>query len=178
MALDIKTAGAQPIDQFCFTDVEREFNGQPSIGTEPSGWIVIAWLPRPLIARRNFAGCLGRAITLECLNNVGRDFLDKAGIVTPIVRPASFFLIGAEIEGLYLLGTFENLYTYRGEPGHELVWLYEASLKDPALYKKDQLIADEGGNAFPVEWVPLAFFQRGEAPLYPDGLLELLLHAS
>jgi hypothetical protein len=82
--------------------------------------------------------------------------------------------IGAEVDGLRLLGTFENLFTYMGRPGHELVWLFEGRFADPSYYDRDEIAADEGGAAFPVHWVPLDVFVRGEAPLYPEGLLEML----
>ena len=39
---------------------------------------------------------------------------------------------------------------------------------------RDVVIADEGGAKFEVHWVHPDLFMRGEAPLYPDGLLELL----
>jgi ADP-ribose pyrophosphatase YjhB (NUDIX family) len=83
--------------------------------------------------------------------------------------------LGAAVDGLKLLGTFENLFTYRGEPGHELIWLFEGRFQDPAFYAKDVLLADESGSRFEVEWVPLERFERGEAPLYPDGLLAVLV---
>jgi ADP-ribose pyrophosphatase YjhB (NUDIX family) len=83
--------------------------------------------------------------------------------------------LGAEIDGLKLLGTFENIFTYLGQPGHELVWLYEARFTDPAFYAEDVIIADEGGAKFEVHWVPLDVFKRGEAPLYPEGLTALLV---
>jgi len=86
--------------------------------------------------------------------------------------------LGAEIDGLKLIGVFENLFTFLGRPGHELVWLFEARFREPAYYHGDELTADEGGAAFPVRWVPLDTFARGEAPLYPDGLLEALLAAA
>ena len=82
--------------------------------------------------------------------------------------------LGAEIEGPRLLGTFENLFTYLGQPGHELIWLYEARFADPSLYARDILTADESGAKFEVHWVPVSTFAAGEAPLYPDGLLDLI----
>lgn len=82
--------------------------------------------------------------------------------------------LGAEVDGLRLLATFENIYTYRGRQGHELVWLFEGRLVDRSYYETDEVIADEGGSAFAVHWMPLAPFHRGEFPLYPEGLLELL----
>jgi 8-oxo-dGTP pyrophosphatase MutT (NUDIX family) len=83
--------------------------------------------------------------------------------------------LGAEVDGLELLGTVENLFTYRGEPGHELIWLFEGRFVDLAFYARDVITADEGGIAFDVEWVPPSLFEDGEVPLYPDGLLALLM---
>jgi ADP-ribose pyrophosphatase YjhB (NUDIX family) len=82
--------------------------------------------------------------------------------------------LDAEVEGLRLLGVLENIFTYLGQPGHELVWLYEARFIEPAFYEADELTADEGGAAFPVHWVSEELFAKGQAPLYPDGLLQLL----
>ena len=82
--------------------------------------------------------------------------------------------IGAEVDDLRFLGAFENLFVYRGRPGHELIWLFEGRFVDPALYEQDEIMAEEGEAVFPVQWVPLEVFLSGEAPLYPDGLLAVL----
>ena len=82
--------------------------------------------------------------------------------------------LGAELTEVRLLGTFENLFTYQGQPGHELIWLFEARFTDQSLYERDVVIADESGSKFEVHWVPVETFRRGEAPLYPDGLFDLL----
>jgi 8-oxo-dGTP pyrophosphatase MutT (NUDIX family) len=82
--------------------------------------------------------------------------------------------LGAKVENLRLVGVFENLFTFLGRQGHELIWLFEGSFVDPAFYGGDELTADESGAAFPVHWVSLETFASGEVPLYPDGLLEML----
>jgi ADP-ribose pyrophosphatase YjhB (NUDIX family) len=82
--------------------------------------------------------------------------------------------LGAEIEAVELLGVFENIFVFLGQPGHEIVWVYEAQLLDPSLYEDDIVYADEGGSRFEVHWVPVDVLLSGEIPLYPDGLLELL----
>ncbi len=85
--------------------------------------------------------------------------------------------LGSEVDGLRFLGAVENLFTYRGEQGHELIWLYEGRLKDRRIASRPVFEAfdgDEGGSAFPVEWVPLECFVEKRWPLYPDGLLDLL----
>jgi ADP-ribose pyrophosphatase YjhB (NUDIX family) len=83
---------------------------------------------------------------------------------------------GAEIKDLKLLQVAENIFTFLGASGHELVWCFEASFVDPAYYQDDVVRCLEGDAAFEAHWVPLPLFERGEAPLYPDGLLEAILH--
>ncbi len=85
--------------------------------------------------------------------------------------------IGAEIKNPRYLGLNENLFSSPdGQRAHEIVLVYEAELADEALYEKDEmLVVEDSGATFNAYWKPLAFFQRGEAPLYPNGLLELLL---
>ena len=85
--------------------------------------------------------------------------------------------IGAEIKNARYLGLRENLFrSPSGQRAHEIVLVYEAELADGTLYEKDEmLVVEDSGATFIAYWKPLAFFQRGEAPLYPSGLLELLL---
>jgi hypothetical protein len=52
--------------------------------------------------------------------------------------------------------------------------MFEARFKDESFYDQDVVICDEGGAQFEAHWVALDVFARGEAPLYPDGLLDLL----
>jgi 8-oxo-dGTP pyrophosphatase MutT (NUDIX family) len=82
--------------------------------------------------------------------------------------------LGAELADVKFLAAVENLFTFQGQQGHELVWLFEARLTDQSLYERDVIIADESGAKFEVHWVPVETFLRGEASLYPDGLLNLI----
>ena len=82
--------------------------------------------------------------------------------------------VGAEITDVRLLNVVENIFTFLGARGHELVWSFEASFKDPAFYEGDVVHCREGDAHFEANWVPLSLFERGEAPLYPDRLLEAL----
>ncbi|HEX5368212.1 MAG TPA: NUDIX hydrolase, partial [Dehalococcoidia bacterium] len=82
--------------------------------------------------------------------------------------------MGADVTDLRLLATFENIFTYRGTKGHELVWTFEGRFVDPSLYDGEVVVCDEGGARFEAHWVPLDVFLRHEALLYPDGLLEAL----
>jgi 8-oxo-dGTP pyrophosphatase MutT (NUDIX family) len=86
--------------------------------------------------------------------------------------------IGADVTDLRYLGTLENIFTYNGQAGHEIVLVYDGAFVDRTLYERavvDGFEADaEQVGDFKVVWKPLSFFQQGNAPLYPDGLLELL----
>lgn len=75
-----------------------------------------------------------------------------------------------------LLGVCESIFTYEGQPGHEIVLLYRARFAEAALYDLAcTLEARDGARLLGVaSWQPLARFQRGEVPLYPVGLLALL----
>jgi 8-oxo-dGTP pyrophosphatase MutT (NUDIX family) len=87
--------------------------------------------------------------------------------------------IDAEIENLRYLGLSENLFGFAGQLGHEIVLIYEADLVGSAIREQDATTGKEDdGSPMKVLWVPLARFQHGEAILYPDGLLDLLLGRS
>jgi 8-oxo-dGTP pyrophosphatase MutT (NUDIX family) len=82
--------------------------------------------------------------------------------------------VNAELTNLHYLGTLENLFTCNGKPGHEIVLVYRADFSDPALYGQNTLIGNDDGGAINVLWKPLADFGV-DVPLYPEGLVELLL---
>ena len=82
--------------------------------------------------------------------------------------------IGAELLDIRYLGTMENIHEYLGRPGHEIVRLYEARLADTSLCEQDVIEgAGDYGEPLHCMWKAIADFERG-APLYPDGLLDLL----
>jgi ADP-ribose pyrophosphatase YjhB (NUDIX family) len=83
--------------------------------------------------------------------------------------------LGAEITNLRLLGIIENIFTYKGQPGHEIVVNYIADLVDPSFYNMPIIEANDNGVPFRAVWKYLGDFVDGRYPLYPDGLLDLLL---
>ena len=83
--------------------------------------------------------------------------------------------IQAEVDIGPLLGVLENLFVYEGRPGHEIVFVFKAHLRDERLRAVESLASVESdGSDFVARWVPLDAFRTGVAPLYPDGLLQLL----
>ncbi|MFN8372290.1 MAG: NUDIX domain-containing protein [Anaerolineae bacterium] len=85
--------------------------------------------------------------------------------------------IDAEVSDLRYLGTLENIFTFNGEMGHEIVLIYDGKFVDNTIYEREGMEGHEDDDelgAFRAVWRPLSFFREGHAPLYPDGLLELL----
>ncbi|MFL7869309.1 MAG: NUDIX hydrolase [Anaerolineales bacterium] len=84
--------------------------------------------------------------------------------------------IGAEVRNLVYLGTLENIFTFDGKPGHEIVQVYDGVLSESGLYKQAVILGHEVGveEPFRAMWKSLDEFGPGESILYPDGLLEML----
>ena len=82
--------------------------------------------------------------------------------------------IAADLGEVRYLGMLENIYTYEGRGGHEIVLVYDGRLSDERLYQKESLQGDEFGQPFKVVWKRLDEYGAGKPPVYPDGLLELL----
>jgi len=83
--------------------------------------------------------------------------------------------IREDITDLRYLGTLENIFTYEGQIGHEIVVIYEGAFVDQLIYEKSWIMGKEDDDSeFKAVWKSIADFRNGELPLYPTGLLELL----
>lgn len=85
--------------------------------------------------------------------------------------------LGLELCDVRYLATIENIFTYRGQTGHEIFMVYSANLTDRTTqaYDRDEVRGTEdGGQPILAHWVPLSRFGPNGPPLYPTGLLDLL----
>ena len=84
--------------------------------------------------------------------------------------------IGAEVKDLVYLGTLENIFTFDGEPCHEIIQVYDGVLKEFGLYEQAVISGHEAevNMYMKVIWKLLDEFGPGKSILYPDGLLEML----
>jgi 8-oxo-dGTP pyrophosphatase MutT (NUDIX family) len=84
--------------------------------------------------------------------------------------------LGVEIHSPVLLGVLENIFIYNGQPGHEIVFAYDAQFVDPHHYQVDRFtVHEDTGEEFDAVWVDLNATGPQSPPVYPDGLLDLLL---
>ena len=81
--------------------------------------------------------------------------------------------LSADITELELLGVLENVFRFRGSPGHEIVFVYNARFADTSIYEQSEVTGTEGDEEFTAHWIdPKA--PKNDWPLYPEGLLGLL----
>lgn len=80
-----------------------------------------------------------------------------------------------EIENLERVDVVESLFTYAGERGHEIVFLFKGQLARKELYKQDSVHIDEDEYEFDARWIPIDEILHGDAPLYPTLNYQALL---
>lgn len=79
----------------------------------------------------------------------------------------------ADIENIKYLSTLENMFSYRGQKGHEICLVYLAELKGNRLLdKKEITVLDDEENI--AVWAEIKELKK--AILYPDGAEKLLNH--
>jgi ADP-ribose pyrophosphatase YjhB (NUDIX family) len=86
--------------------------------------------------------------------------------------------LGADSDVSRQLGTVETVFTYEGEPGHDIALIYECSLLDDRVYSLDEWDANETTEAglvtHKLAWKQLESFRSGREILYPGGVLSLI----
>lgn len=83
--------------------------------------------------------------------------------------------LDVELTSATYLGTLENVFTYEGRLGHEIVLVYRIELADGERFMLETVAgAESDGSSFEARWLPVGDVRAGAARLYPDGLLELL----
>lgn len=83
--------------------------------------------------------------------------------------------VEVERESLEYLGALENIFTFNGAAGHEIVLVYDGVLREPELYGQTVIVGkDAHGDEIRAVWKDLAEFRVRKSILYPTGLLEML----
>ena len=86
--------------------------------------------------------------------------------------------INVEVDGdsLRYLGAVENIFTFNGALGHEIVLAYDGALIESGLYEQAVIVGKEAnGEDIRAVWKDLDEFSAGKSILYPTGLLEILV---
>ena len=83
---------------------------------------------------------------------------------------------GAEVENLELVGVLESIFSYEGEQGHEVVFVYDAEFRDKGMYDRNEIQAYESeiDARFVARWQSLEELKQKDMRLVPDGLSALI----
>ncbi|CCH68020.1 MutT/nudix family protein [Richelia intracellularis HH01] len=82
--------------------------------------------------------------------------------------------IQAELNHIEYLGCLENIFTYNGQPCHEVIQLYKCGFTDPKLYQLERLVFKEGKHEKVALWINIKHFQSGSLKLVPEEFLDYL----
>lgn len=75
--------------------------------------------------------------------------------------------VGCEALDVKFVSAIENLFTYNGKKGHEVILVYEGRLADASLYTKDSFMFMEGDRKSMAGWFSKADVEREGIPIYP-----------
>ncbi|MCX6741020.1 MAG: NUDIX hydrolase [Candidatus Parcubacteria bacterium] len=83
--------------------------------------------------------------------------------------------LDTEITAIKKIGVFENIFTYQGKPGHEIVFVYDAEFVDQGFYAKEKIIVAEGEIRSEASWLKIEDLADNNLLFYPVGLKELII---
>jgi 8-oxo-dGTP pyrophosphatase MutT (NUDIX family) len=79
-------------------------------------------------------------------------------------------------DSLRYLGAVENIFTFNGSPGLEIVLIYDGALKEPGLYDQVAILGKEAnGEEVHATWKSIDEFEERKSILYPTGLAQMLI---
>ena len=85
--------------------------------------------------------------------------------------------LGVEVENVQSLGVIENIFTYEGEEGHEIVFVFDGEFSDKSLYELSEIdcYEQESNVRFKAKWWSLDEIEKNGSRLVPKDLANLLL---
>ncbi|MBC7896881.1 MAG: NUDIX domain-containing protein [Cytophagaceae bacterium] len=96
----------------------------------------------------------------RAVSTVAREWREELGLT--LVEPV-------------LLCVLENVFTYEGRAGHEVVFVFTASVAERGAYDRSEIEGNDAEGVHHVAvWVSLDALRGGSTPLYPTGLVDLL----
>ncbi len=83
--------------------------------------------------------------------------------------------IQADLTNIKYLGCIENLFTFNGRQGHEIIQLYQCDFADSKFYQLESLIFSESQHhKHKALWIDISRFKSGELRLVPEVFFEYL----
>lgn len=80
----------------------------------------------------------------------------------------------AELTNIKYLGCLENLFTFNGQQGHEIIQVYQCDFVEPKFYQLEQIVFPEGDRKEKALWIDISCFKSGKLKLVPEQFLDYL----
>jgi 8-oxo-dGTP pyrophosphatase MutT (NUDIX family) len=83
--------------------------------------------------------------------------------------------IQADLTNIKYLGCIENLFTFNGRQGHEIIQLYQCDFVDSKFYQLESLVFSESQtHKHRALWMDISNFKSGELRLVPEVFFDYL----
>ncbi|KKS69073.1 hypothetical protein A3A14_02555 [Candidatus Daviesbacteria bacterium RIFCSPLOWO2_01_FULL_43_38] len=82
--------------------------------------------------------------------------------------------LGTGLENIKFITTLENIFTFDGKQGHEIVMVFKADLANKELYSKDYMEIIDSKDNHKALWQKISDFKEKRSILYPDNILEYI----
>ncbi len=84
--------------------------------------------------------------------------------------------LGQAIKDVKLLGVVENIFEFEGRTGHEIIFLYDATFVNEAMYGMDVIHGVEERLDTPLtgSWIGIDDVNHGRVVLYPAAIQPLV----
>lgn len=83
--------------------------------------------------------------------------------------------IQADLTNIKYLGCIENLFTFNGRQGHEIIQLYQCDFVDSKFYQLESLVFSESQtHKHRALWMDISNFKSGEFRLVPEVFFDYL----
>ena len=70
-----------------------------------------------------------------------------------------------------LVTVLENIFTWNGNPGHEINFVYKADITDKSFYERKEIpFIEERYNNIKAVWLNVSDCINGKYVFYPEGL--------
>ncbi|HYW20020.1 MAG TPA: NUDIX hydrolase [Nodularia sp. (in: cyanobacteria)] len=83
--------------------------------------------------------------------------------------------IQADLTNIHYVGCIENIFTFNGKQGHEIIQLYQCDFVNSKFYQLESLIFSESTNhQHKALWVDISHFKSGKLRLVPEAFFAYL----
>jgi len=82
--------------------------------------------------------------------------------------------LGTNLENVKYITILENIFTFNGKQGHEIVMVFTGDLVNKDLYQKDKIELMDVKEKHMASWQKISDYKDKKIILYPNGILKYL----